>query len=106
MLAETFGWEEGLNKKWHEAKGFYVVLVISILTGFIINLSGIDPIKALVFSAVVYGVSAPVLIAIILHICNNKKIMGHFTNGWRSNILGTLTLVVMTLAVIALFVTF
>ncbi|HWY10778.1 MAG TPA: Nramp family divalent metal transporter [Bacteroidia bacterium] len=105
MLAETFGWEEGLNKKWHEAKGFYLVLIVSILTGFIINLCGIDPIKALVFSGVVYGVTAPVLIAIVLHICNNKKIMGDFTNGLRSNILGVLTLLIMTIAAVALFLT-
>jgi NRAMP (natural resistance-associated macrophage protein)-like metal ion transporter len=106
MLAETFGWDEGLNKKWHEAKGFYFVLVISILTGFGINLCGIDPIKALVFSGVIYGVTAPVLIAIVLHICNNKKIMGEYTNKLRSNILGSLTLLIMSVAAVALCIVF
>ncbi len=105
MLAETFGWKEGLNTKWRESKGFYLILAISIIIGFGINLLGIDPIKALIFTAVAYGVTAPVLIAIIMHICNNKKIMGEFTNKLHSNILGWITLLVMTLAAIALFVT-
>ncbi|HXP48869.1 MAG TPA: divalent metal cation transporter, partial [Bacteroidia bacterium] len=105
MISETFGWEEGLNKKWHEAKGFYLILAVSIVVGFIINLIGINPIKALIFTAIVYGVTAPVLIAIILHICNNKKIMGEFTNKIHSNILGWITLILMSVAAIALFVT-
>ncbi len=105
MLAETFGWKEGLNKKWHQAKRFYLILAISIAIGFVINLIGINPIKALIFTAIAYGVTAPILIAIILHICNNKKIMGEFTNGILSNILGWVTLIVMTAAAIALFVT-
>ncbi len=105
MLAETFGWKEGLNKKWHDAKGFYLILAISIVIGFAINLFGIDPIKALIFTAIAYGVTAPLLIAIILHICNNKKIMGEFTNNRLSNTLGWITLILMTVAAVALFVT-
>jgi NRAMP (natural resistance-associated macrophage protein)-like metal ion transporter len=105
MIAETFGWSEGLNTKWHQSKGFYLILAISILIGLGINMLGIDPIKALIFTAVVYGVTAPVLIAIIMHICNNKKIMGEFTNKLLSNILGWITLIVMTVAAVALFVT-
>ncbi len=87
MIAETFDWKEGLNTKWHQAKRFYLVLAISIIIGFVINLIGINPIKALIFTAIAYGVTAPPLIAIILHICNNKKIMGEFTNGPLSNTL-------------------
>jgi len=105
MLAETFDWEEGLNKKWHEAKGFYLILGISIIIGLIINVIGINPIKALVFTAIVYGVTAPVLIALLLHICNNKKVMGEYTNKPLSNILGWVTLILMSIAAIALFVT-
>jgi NRAMP (natural resistance-associated macrophage protein)-like metal ion transporter len=105
MLAETFGWKEGLDQKWHEAKGFYLIMAISIVIGLVINLVGINPIKALIFTAIVYGVTAPVLIAVIMHICNNKKIMGEHTNFPLSNILGWITLVVMTVAAVALFVT-
>ena len=105
MIAETFGWKEGLNTKWHESKGFYLILAVSIIIGFGINLLGIDPIKALIFTAIAYGVTAPILIAIIMHICNNKKIMGEFTNKPLSNILGAITLVLMTVAAVALFLT-
>jgi NRAMP (natural resistance-associated macrophage protein)-like metal ion transporter len=104
MLAETFEWEEGLDKKWHEAKGFYIILAISILVGFAINLIGINPIKALIFTAMVYGITAPVLIAIIMHICNNKKIMGEFTNNKMSNVLGTLTFLLMLISAVTLMI--
>lgn len=63
---------------------------------------GLSPIKALIYSAILYGITAPVLIAIILHISNNKKIMGKFTNGKRSNILGLATLVLMSAAVVVM----
>ena len=105
MISETFEWSEGLNTKWHQSKGFYLVIAISILIGLGINLIGIDPIKALIFTAIAYGVTAPVLIAIIMHICNNKKIMGEYTNKLHSNILGWITLVLMTVAAVALFAT-
>jgi len=105
ILAETMGWKEGLNKKWHEAKGFYLIITLSILIGFAINLLGIDPVKALLFTAVAYGVTAPVLIAMLLHICNNKAIMGEHTNSRMSNILGWCALLLMAFAAVALFFT-
>jgi NRAMP (natural resistance-associated macrophage protein)-like metal ion transporter len=106
ILAETFGWKEGLYRKFSQAKGFYLTMIVSVVLGFAINFSGIDPIKALIFSAVVYGLTAPVLIAIIMHICNNKKIMGEHTNSLVSNVLGWITLVLMTVAAIALVVSY
>lgn len=102
MMAEVFDWEEGLNKKFSEAKGFYITVIISLLIGLFIQLFGISPIKALLYSAVLYGVTAPVMIAIILHICNNKKIMGRFTNKSLSNLLGFATLILMLASAIAL----
>jgi Mn2+/Fe2+ NRAMP family transporter len=66
--------------------------------GLSLNYIGISPIKALIYSAILYGLTAPVLIAIILHIANNKKIMGKNTNGKISNILGFAALVLMTVA--------
>mgnify|MGYP000542402511 FL=1 len=66
------------------------------------NFIGISPIKALIYTAVLYGITAPVLIALILHICNNKKIMGEFTNGFWSNLFGGLTFLLMTIAAILL----
>ena len=102
MLAETFGWEEGLDKKFPEARPFYISVIISLVVGLSLDFLGISPLKALLYTAILYGLTAPLLIAIILHIGNNKKIMGEFTNSKLSNTLGFITLFLMTLAAIAL----
>ncbi len=96
IIAETFNWKEGLNKKFHEAKEFYFVMIIATLGGLVIQLAGIDPVKALLYTAILYGITAPVIIAIILHISNNKKIMEEYTNKPASNIIGALALLLMT----------
>jgi NRAMP (natural resistance-associated macrophage protein)-like metal ion transporter len=102
IIAETFGWKQGLDKKFHEAKAFYIVIAIALVLGLLLNYIGIPPIKGLIYSAILYGLTAPVIIAIILHISNNKKIMGEFTNGRISNILGFATLILMTVAAVVL----
>lgn len=102
MIAEAFDWQEGLDKKFHEAKGFYITLIVSMLVGLFVNIIGISPIKALIYTAVLYGMIAPILIAIILHISNNKTIMGRFVNTRLDNLMGALTMLVMTLAAVAL----
>jgi len=98
IFTETFGWEQGLDKKFHEAKGFYVIIAISLILGLSLNYVGISPIKALIYTAILYGITAPVLIAIILHISNNKKIMGEYVNNRMTNVLGFAALVIMTIA--------
>jgi NRAMP (natural resistance-associated macrophage protein)-like metal ion transporter len=98
IVTESFGWKEGLDKKFQKAKAFYIIIAISLILGLSLNYIGISPIKALIYSAILYGLTAPVLIAIILHISNNKKIMGKNTNGKVSNILGFTALGLMTLA--------
>jgi NRAMP (natural resistance-associated macrophage protein)-like metal ion transporter len=98
IVTETFGWEQGLDKKFHEAKAFYVIIAISLIIGLSLNYVGISPIKALIYTAVLYGLTSPVLIAIILHICNNKKIMGDHVNSRPLNLLGGFALTIMTAA--------
>jgi NRAMP (natural resistance-associated macrophage protein)-like metal ion transporter len=95
IIAETFGWKEGLNKKFHEAREFYFVMIISTMAGLIMQLAGINPVKALLYTAVLYGITAPVIIGIILHICNNKKIMEEYTNKPAANIIGIAALLLM-----------
>ncbi len=102
IVTETFGWEQGLNKKFHEAKAFYTIIGISLLLGLSLNYIGVSPIKALLYTAILYGLTAPVLIGIILHISNNKKIMGEFTNSRTSNVFGFAALIIMSVAAIAL----
>ena len=102
IVTETFGWEQGLDKKFHEAKAFYIIIAISLLLGLSLNYIGISPVQALIYTAILYGLTAPVLIAIILHISNNKKVMGKFTNSKITNILGFGALIIMTFAAVVL----
>ena len=98
MLSETFNWKGDLDKKYYQAKPFYWVIIISLLIGLAINYIGLNPIQALLYTAILYGVTSPVLIGVILHISNNKKIMGEFTNGRLSNILGAIAFLLMTVS--------
>jgi Mn2+/Fe2+ NRAMP family transporter len=102
MISEAMGWPEGLDKKFHEAKGFYLVVIVSILAALSINYMGISPVRALIITAIVYGVTAPLLIGIILHICNDRTIMGEHVNKRMSNVLGIFGLVMMTISAIVL----
>lgn len=102
MMAEAFDWPQGLNKKFHQARGFYITLVVSLLIGLGINFIGISPIQALIWTAVLYGITAPVLIAVILRICNDREIMGAYVNDRWTNVLGIITLLVMSAAAMTL----
>ncbi|HEX6915277.1 MAG TPA: Nramp family divalent metal transporter [Chitinophagaceae bacterium] len=102
ILSETFNWKGNLDKKYYQARPFYWVIIISVVVGLGINYIGISPIKALIYTAILYGVTSPVLIAVILHIGNNKKVMGKYVNGKWSNILGFTALTAMTLSAVLL----
>jgi len=102
IITETLGWKEGLNKKFHEAKEFYGVMIVSTLLGLILQLAGIDPVKALLYTAILYGITAPVMIGIILHICNSKKIMEEYTNSLYKNIIGMIALLLMAASAVLL----
>ncbi|RFS20719.1 divalent metal cation transporter [Chitinophaga silvatica] len=102
MLAETFGWEAGLDKKFSQAKPFYLSVVISLIVGLGLEVIGISPMKALLYTAILYGVTAPVMIIMIMHIGNNKKVMKEYTNTSLSNTLGLLTFILMTAAAVAM----
>jgi NRAMP (natural resistance-associated macrophage protein)-like metal ion transporter len=102
MLAETLGWKAGLDKKFSQARPFYISIIISLMVGLSLDFLGVSPIKALLYTAIAYGLTAPVMIAMIMHIGNNKKIMKEFTNSKLSNILGALTLLLMTAAAVAM----
>ncbi len=104
MISEVFGWKEGLNRKFHEAKGFYITLIIAMTVGLFIDFMDISPIKILFYTAILYGLIAPVVIALIIHICNNKKIMGTYTNTPIQNVLGILTFVIMSSCAIILII--
>lgn len=95
VVAEAFGWKESLSAKISHEKGFYTVLTLSCIIGVFIVMSGMNPMKALVYSQVLSGILAPVLIIIILLLCNNTRVMGSFVNRWFDNVFGWLAAGVM-----------
>jgi len=103
-ISETLGWKEGLYRKFSKAIGFYIVIIIATVVGLAMNLIGIDPIQALIFTAVFNGIAAVPLLWMIARVGNNSNIMGQYKNGIVSNIFVRIALVVMSVAVIALFV--
>lgn len=104
-LSEAVNWQEGLNLKLKRAHGFYGVITIATLIGLMINFIGINPIKALVFTAVFNGVVAVPLIFLIARIARRSDIMGEYRSGRWSNILVWLTFVIMLLSAITMFYT-
>ncbi|PJC54490.1 MAG: iron transporter [Candidatus Levybacteria bacterium CG_4_9_14_0_2_um_filter_35_21] len=94
-LSEAFHWREGLSLKFKKAHGFYGVIIASTLIGLLINFIGIDPIKALVFTAVFNGVTSVPLIFVIARVSNNEKIMGEHKNTLISTVLLWLTFATM-----------
>ena len=102
-LSEALNWKAGLNLKLKRAHGFYGIITIATLIGLTINFIGIDPIKALVFTAVFNGVAAVPLIFIIANIARSEKIMGQYKSGVLSNIFVWATFTLMAAAAIAMF---
>lgn len=103
-VAEAFGWKHGLDRRPTRAKEFYLLIAASTLLGMLMNFVGINPIKALFWTAVINGLLAPPLLVLIMLVCNNKKAMGPRMNGRRLNFLGWATTAIMSAAAVALIV--
>lgn len=101
-LSEALGWEATLDTKPSQGIGFYAVIIVSILIGITLVEFGINPITALVWTAVLNGLLAPPLLVLLMLIANNKKIMGERVNGLGENILGWTAATVMTVAAVLL----
>jgi NRAMP (natural resistance-associated macrophage protein)-like metal ion transporter len=104
-ISDTFGWKQGLGKKFKQAKPFYLVIAVSTTIGLGINFVNIDPIKALIYTAVINGITAVPILFVILRIANDKKILEDKTNSSVSNVLGWLTFLIMGISVVILLFT-
>ncbi len=102
-ISETFGWKASLSLKYFQAKGFYLVIAIISLAGIVIQFFPIAPFKWLYYTAIINGVAAPPMMALILIICNKKSIMGVYTNPFTINVMGIFITLVMAIAAIAMF---
>lgn len=101
-LSELVNWEEGLQKKPRSAKGFYLIIILSMAVGLLLNFIGITPIRALYYAAILNGIAAPILMFFIFRISADEKVMGPFTGtpllkfiGWFATLLMGVSAVVL-----------
>ena len=95
-MAETFGWRESLEKKPNQARAFYAVILLSIMVGLSLNLGGVDAIQFLIVAAIINGLTAPFLMAVIWWLGRDKKLMGRWASRWWSQGLVALATLAMT----------
>jgi Mn2+/Fe2+ NRAMP family transporter len=103
-VSEAFSWKEGLNLKFKKAHGFYGVITVATVIGLMINYIGVNPIKALIFTAVINGVVSVPLLFLINKIASDEKIMGEHKSGGLSKFFLWLTFVIMLLSSVAMFI--
>jgi NRAMP (natural resistance-associated macrophage protein)-like metal ion transporter len=101
-VADVFEWRSGLDRSVREAKGFYTVLVCATAVGVLVDFTSLDPIKALIWSAVANGVVAVPIMAVMLWIGRMPAILGTHTLSAKHQILGWFATAVMLAAVLAM----
>lgn len=102
-VAESFRWPIGLGLPLAEARGFYAILTLATLLGVAIGFAGVDPIKALLWSAIVNGViSVPIMVVLML-LAARPAVMGEFVVHRELKWLGWLATAVMAVAVVVMF---
>lgn len=101
-LAEVMNWEEGLEKKFSQAKSFYVIIALSIIVGLGLNFIGVNPIKALLYSAFLNGIISVPLLFVIMIVGNDKKIMGKETHSKWVKIFGWSAVVFAIVAILTM----
>ena len=103
-ISESFGWPMGLNRKLGQAPGFYAIIAAATLGGVALSLTGVDPIRALVWSAVLNGLVAVPIMTVAMILASRKSVMGPFVIGRTLKILGWSATAVMAAAGVAMFV--
>ena len=104
MFADVFKWKSGLDKKQIEAPSFYMVILLAMTFGVIVNIFGISPIQMLVWSQIFVGMVVPFLVLILTIVSNDKKVMGNYANTWRANTMAIITIAVLFIADIFLVI--
>jgi NRAMP (natural resistance-associated macrophage protein)-like metal ion transporter len=103
-LGEARGWPVGLARTPYQAKAFYGAIAVATIIGAVMNFTAIDPIKALFWSAVVNGVAAAPVMAMMMLLTMRKDIMGQFTLPRPLQAIGWLATAVMALTIVAMAV--
>ena len=105
-ITETFNWREGLFRKFTQARAFYLVIIIGTLIGLLLNFVGLNPIKALVLTAVFNGIVAVPLIYLIARVSSRQQLMGAYASGVWSKIGLWIAFAVMAAAAVALLISY
>ena len=103
-IAETIGWRVGLDYTFGKARQFYVVLILATLLGIAIPALGLQPVNILYYTGIIFGLVSPFIIALVIHMANNPKIMGKFTSRLLSNIIAYILLLIMTGSIVLMFI--
>jgi Mn2+/Fe2+ NRAMP family transporter len=103
-LSESFGWKTSLSHKLRDAYAFYGVIIIAMGVGLAINFIGLDPIKTLIYSAVINGLIAPIILFLIVQMSGNEKLMGKHKNNTLTAFIGWITTGVMGITAVATIV--
>jgi NRAMP (natural resistance-associated macrophage protein)-like metal ion transporter len=105
-LGEVLGWPVGLAYKAMRAKAFYGTIAVAVVLGALMNVSPIDPVKALFWTAVINGVVAVPVMAATIYLACSRSVMGEFTIGPTLKFFGWLATAVMAAAAVGMFATF
>jgi NRAMP (natural resistance-associated macrophage protein)-like metal ion transporter len=97
-IAESLRWKSGLGRTLHQAHAFYGIIILSMLVGLGLNFVGLDPIKALIYSAAANGIVAPFVLFFIVKLSSDKRVMGHWANRKSTTVIGWLTTILMAVA--------
>lgn len=100
-IVESLGRRQGLNQKLKQANTFYGVIMLSMIFGLLMNFVGLNPIKALIYSAVLNGIVAPIVLVLVVLLASNKHIMGEWKNGKLVTTIGWVTTLLMTVSGVA-----
>jgi len=103
-LSETFHWRDGLDQPLGRAPAFYAVIFLSTLIGIVLNFAGVNPVRALYLSAVINGLVAPFLLAAILVVASDRKLMCNQPSSALSRIVVTITMLLMFAAGVGMFI--
>jgi NRAMP (natural resistance-associated macrophage protein)-like metal ion transporter len=101
-VAETFRWKHGLDLKPHQARGFYAIVAVATAGGVLLNFIGIDPIRALVWAAVINGVAAVPIMAVMMLLATDSRVLGKFAVRSWLKVAGWLAMATMAAAVAAM----
>jgi len=104
-VSELFGWKAGLSHGFHEARGFYAIIIAATALGAIMGTFEVDPLKALVWSAIINGVISVPIMFVMMRIGQSERIMGELTMTRRHRFLGWAATGIMALAVGFMLVT-